>query len=485
MSKKFTNRNSLLDSGRLTGLRTTSNNRFSKNVNKFDYRQDARLKLVKKQPMKHDSTGFVTKNRINQHNHDARQMLIKKQQKKELSLSMMNEHDNRSLVEPVMIVTGLANVKKEGDKLTVVKKDHLVVVKGNSTLVTLTNTNTLNSNQKRLANDDDIIGLDNSLNRSPGFKPIRIQIENDLKIRPSLHSPSSSPSSSSMSFLKKHPALDSPVKPNRSSAMSISRTNSRYDEEMMDCDDNMSSRMSSRITKNGSGSSSKSSISLNNNGYKLTVSNLHPRVTEDDVLELFSDIGPIKRARFLDKGLAEVVYVKLEHAKEAIYKYDKNELDGRAMRIQLVDDDSSYERNNAIINNNSQMQQHFMSQIHQQKSMNINSFSSDSASRSGQFNMASNNSSRMSTTGSINFSSKSSKSTENSQSSKETLSNRFKSANEHKPNETTSFSLPESNSSSRKSDSNKVNVDNSIIHQVLFNKKASNNTNPVTFTVKL
>jgi hypothetical protein len=31
----------------------------------------------------------------------------------------------------------------------------------------------------------------------------------------------------------------------------------------------------------------------------------------------------------LEKGLAEVVYVKLEHAKEAIHKYDRNELDGK------------------------------------------------------------------------------------------------------------------------------------------------------------
>lgn len=44
--------------------------------------------------------------------------------------------------------------------------------------------------------------------------------------------------------------------------------------------------------------------------------------------ELFSDIGPIKRARFIDKGLAEVVYVRIEHAKEAIQKYDLKELDG-------------------------------------------------------------------------------------------------------------------------------------------------------------
>jgi len=63
-------------------------------------------------------------------------------------------------------------------------------------------------------------------------------------------------------------------------------------------------------------------------GYKLLVSNLHPKVTEDDVLELFSDIGPIKRARFIDKGLAEVIYVRIEHAKEAIQKYDLKELDG-------------------------------------------------------------------------------------------------------------------------------------------------------------
>ncbi len=66
----------------------------------------------------------------------------------------------------------------------------------------------------------------------------------------------------------------------------------------------------------------------NVNGHKIVVSNLHSRVTEDDILELFSDIGPIKRARFVDKGIAEIVYVKLEHAKEAIYKYDRNLLDG-------------------------------------------------------------------------------------------------------------------------------------------------------------
>ena len=38
----------------------------------------------------------------------------------------------------------------------------------------------------------------------------------------------------------------------------------------------------------------------------------------------------------MDKGLAEVTYIKLEHAKEAIAKYDRNELDGIAPRAITV-----------------------------------------------------------------------------------------------------------------------------------------------------
>ncbi len=55
--------------------------------------------------------------------------------------------------------------------------------------------------------------------------------------------------------------------------------------------------------------------------------------------ELFSDIGPIKRARLLNNGIAEVVYVKLEDARKAISKYNKNELDGQQMWIELINDD--------------------------------------------------------------------------------------------------------------------------------------------------
>ena len=50
--------------------------------------------------------------------------------------------------------------------------------------------------------------------------------------------------------------------------------------------------------------------------------------------ELFSDIGPIKDAKFIDKGVAEVIYVNLDDAYSAIKKYDRKELDGKAFSIQ-------------------------------------------------------------------------------------------------------------------------------------------------------
>ena len=61
---------------------------------------------------------------------------------------------------------------------------------------------------------------------------------------------------------------------------------------------------------------------------------------------------------------------------------------------------------------------------------------------------------------------------------KDTLSNRFKSVGS---NSDVSINLPDS----KKSEFNKINVDTSIIHQVLFNKKQNANARPVTFTVKL
>uniref|UniRef100_A0A3P8Q5C2 RRM domain-containing protein n=1 Tax=Astatotilapia calliptera TaxID=8154 RepID=A0A3P8Q5C2_ASTCA len=49
-------------------------------------------------------------------------------------------------------------------------------------------------------------------------------------------------------------------------------------------------------------------------GTKITVNNLHPRVTEEDIVELFCVCGALKRARLVKVGVAEVVFVRKEDA---------------------------------------------------------------------------------------------------------------------------------------------------------------------------
>ncbi|XP_070803592.1 polymerase delta-interacting protein 3 isoform X5 [Pituophis catenifer annectens] len=62
-------------------------------------------------------------------------------------------------------------------------------------------------------------------------------------------------------------------------------------------------------------------------GTKMTVNNLHPRVTEEDIVELFCVCGALKRARLVNPGMAEVVFVKKEDAITAYKKYNNRCLD--------------------------------------------------------------------------------------------------------------------------------------------------------------
>ncbi|KAJ8254317.1 hypothetical protein COCON_G00209290 [Conger conger] len=70
-------------------------------------------------------------------------------------------------------------------------------------------------------------------------------------------------------------------------------------------------------------------------GTKMTVNNLHPRVSEEDIVELFCVCGALKRARLLKVGVAEVVFVRKEDAVTAYRKYNNRCLDGQPMKCNL------------------------------------------------------------------------------------------------------------------------------------------------------
>ncbi|KPP79624.1 polymerase delta-interacting protein 3-like [Scleropages formosus] len=70
-------------------------------------------------------------------------------------------------------------------------------------------------------------------------------------------------------------------------------------------------------------------------GTKMMVNNLHPRVTEEDIVELFCVCGALKRARLLRVGVAEVVFVRKQDAITAYRKYNNRCLDGQPMKCNL------------------------------------------------------------------------------------------------------------------------------------------------------
>ncbi|XP_020520751.1 THO complex subunit 4D isoform X2 [Amborella trichopoda] len=77
-------------------------------------------------------------------------------------------------------------------------------------------------------------------------------------------------------------------------------------------------------------------------GTKLYISNLDYGVSNEDIRELFSEIGPIKRcAVHYDRsgrssGSAEVVFTKRSNALAAVKRYNNVQLDGKPMKIELI-----------------------------------------------------------------------------------------------------------------------------------------------------
>ncbi|THG20830.1 hypothetical protein TEA_016267 [Camellia sinensis var. sinensis] len=78
------------------------------------------------------------------------------------------------------------------------------------------------------------------------------------------------------------------------------------------------------------------------NGTKLFVSNLDIGVTNEDIRELFSEIGKLKRyAVHYDKngrssGSAEVVFARRSDAFRALKRYNSVQLDGKPMKVEII-----------------------------------------------------------------------------------------------------------------------------------------------------
>ncbi|XP_013789509.1 polymerase delta-interacting protein 3-like [Limulus polyphemus] len=70
-------------------------------------------------------------------------------------------------------------------------------------------------------------------------------------------------------------------------------------------------------------------------GHTIVVSNL-PLVTEDDMKELFGDIGPVLKAAILHQGTAIVTYSRKEDAVRACQVYHNCPLDGNPMQCSLL-----------------------------------------------------------------------------------------------------------------------------------------------------
>ncbi|XP_065347976.1 uncharacterized protein LOC135944743 isoform X2 [Cloeon dipterum] len=72
-------------------------------------------------------------------------------------------------------------------------------------------------------------------------------------------------------------------------------------------------------------------------GYRVRISNLAASVTKDDIMELFSDPGPLYSWDLLHGGIAEVYYKKRDDAINAVDVYHKRLLDGQPMAVTFYD----------------------------------------------------------------------------------------------------------------------------------------------------
>lgn len=71
-------------------------------------------------------------------------------------------------------------------------------------------------------------------------------------------------------------------------------------------------------------------------GHRIVVSNLQNTVSQEDIKELFEDVGDLLAARLVRPGVAEVIYKNLKDAQKAVDTYHNRQLDGQPMKCLLV-----------------------------------------------------------------------------------------------------------------------------------------------------
>ncbi|XP_057831102.2 THO complex subunit 4A isoform X2 [Cryptomeria japonica] len=77
-------------------------------------------------------------------------------------------------------------------------------------------------------------------------------------------------------------------------------------------------------------------------GTKLYISNLDYGVTNEDIKELFSEVGDLKRSTIhydrsgRSKGTAEVVFARKDDAIAAVKRYNNVQLDGKPIKIEFI-----------------------------------------------------------------------------------------------------------------------------------------------------
>uniref|UniRef100_A0A0D9VSJ4 RRM domain-containing protein n=1 Tax=Leersia perrieri TaxID=77586 RepID=A0A0D9VSJ4_9ORYZ len=92
----------------------------------------------------------------------------------------------------------------------------------------------------------------------------------------------------------------------------------------------------------GGGSGGGGRVSAIETGTKLYISNLDFGVSTEDIKELFSELGDLKRYVIhydrsgRSKGTAEVVFARRGDAVAAVKKYNNVQLDGKPMKIEIL-----------------------------------------------------------------------------------------------------------------------------------------------------